>query len=623
MPLWKPTAKSDLPQILGCMVGGILFIIVLEMVYPGPAGSFTGPKANVKTGYLLFCLLFNLLFAGILFRLRLSSRDLPMTLSQRWGLTILGWLFFANSIEIFIEMLSTLGAGSVPDSILQFNARMLSQLNLLSFLPLLIFGLVYPRPVLRWNRLIYLLWSLAGLWFVLLILHGTYLSWHPFTFLDNDYPLVPLMLVCSSYIPIFLWLPELEKRSSPQMAVVLTMLIWGYMFYMVSTEMRYLVGIQKYQIWSNNLSIVITVLSVMVFILIGRSMYHTRGRWGTIEKTHLVLFALAVLFLVVNGSWDVIENRLGVSIYEDTLFILMSTVLAEGGWMFLRPTLFSYGLLRYQVFGTKVPASRWFTMAITILGCWLLLLIAFFGLKEIGPWLGVLVGLLVAGVVFYPLYKITKRFVQFLFPMGAGSTKATLAERRATYLMGLQTAVVEGEISDDYDKGAMEQLRTDLKVSEREHDLLMEGFVKERSEAEVEGMEEIYLFHKGGTMLGYVARKEGKGASGKSDQMATMFATVGNFLKDTLRKGGGQVDSIEYGKMTLVAEVEGDIALGVILRGKDNPQVRQRMRDILGRIKKEYSESISILMGGSVEKFGVAKERLKGLEGLLRESLME
>ena len=146
----------------------------------------------------------------------------------------------------------------------------------------------------------------------------------------------------------------------------------------------------------------------------------------------------------------------------------------------------------------------------------------------------------------------------------------------------------------------------------------MDGFARESPQAEGKGLEAVYLFHRSGRMLGYVARnRSDREAAG---QMAALFSTVSNFLSDTIKRGTGHVDSIEYGDVTLIAEVESEVALGVILSGKDNPQVRQRMRDVLRRIRKEYQD---VWGSGQATAKDIPrlKERSREIESLLREFL--
>jgi hypothetical protein len=115
--------------------------------------------------------------------------------------------------------------------------------------------------------------------------------------------------------------------------------------------------------------------------------------------------------------------------------------------------------------------------------------------------------------------------------------------------------------------------------------------------------------------------REAKTEDDKRGMMATMLTTVGRFSQDALKKGDS-VESIEYGNITIIVEVEGEIALGLILSGKDNPQVRQGMRDVLRNINKHYSQPIrEIITGGSFEEMKAAQQRLKGIEDILRKFL--
>jgi len=229
--------------------------------------------------------------------------------------------------------------------------------------------------------------------------------------------------------------------------------------------------------------------------------------------------------------------------------------------------------------------------------------------------IGIGIGL---GIMAYvPFTWMTRRIVSRLLPLSSGR-KMSLAERRIFYLMSLQTAVVEGDIGDKEDMEALERLRKRLKVSLREHKILMAGFAREKPTRFQEEIEEVYLFYKDGALLGHVASKH-MDAHEKKGMMATMFAAVKDFAKDALKAGTNHLDSIEYGYTTLLIEVEEDIALGVLLRGRDNPNVRQRMREVLAMVQKDHYQRIR----ERVAQEGDEERTIEGLDKILKEFLEE
>ncbi len=579
------------------------------------------PLNNLTNAFYIWGFIFNFLFAILLFRLRSLAESHSLTKSQRWALTMAAWLYLANSGQIFFEVLMNLGETSFSPITWLYISHMRSQFNLFATLFLLCMGLVYPTLLMRWKRLKFLLAVLAILWVPLIIILFRYEFTMISTIMGGGIHLLALTYLPACFIPIFLWLPVYWKHNSPQLDNTLTILIWGYLFVFVVGQVGSFIVSVYFDTPSRWMAIEMILIAVTL-LLISKTIYHKRGQWGTAEKMNIVLITGSLGLAVI---WGVVMIRHGDKIMQDSAAWLQFVWFLCGvsGWVILRPLLFSYGLLRYQFFGPKVNVSRYFELIMAVVSSSLAGLLTMWFVGQFSRILAVAAGLAVFFVLLYPALKLFKLFVIRSLPMSAGSAKAPLAERRATYLMGLQTAVVEGEIMDPVDKESLEQLRLDLNVSQREHDLLMDGFLRDRPQTMQDQLEEAYLFHKNGMLLGFVSRESGQG-EGKEGMMAAMLSTVGKFAGDALKKGSDTVESIEYGNITLIVETEGDIALGVLLSGKDNPQVRQRMRDILGSINKGYGTTIQeVLKQDTFEQMEKAKERLKGLEGLMRRFLRE
>lgn len=584
--------------------------------------------SDVRVTGLLFAMLFNIMVTLLIFRLRVVGKDAPLTRSQRWGMTAAGFLYFVNSIQLGGMMLFHIGSDEVPGPILDGWNAIASTVNFVTLLPLLLFGLIYPRPALKWSKLKPIVIGLCALWVPLSILNFMLFLPGAIVFLGTKQPLVQDTYLLSMFIPLFLWLPWYRRQQSPQVSMIVTLLMWGYL-------MNPLIGLSDilYRQWAYDhpgvtgvlepvasSAVLQQMLVIFVLIFMAKILIERFGRWSSSDKVNLALMlssfgAIALLWVVYYGSAGIVDTQ----VYRNGAIGLVLFLITYGTWTVVRPLLFTYGLLRYQFFGHGVHATGTFAMVLGGLASSLLLAVSLFLLSGIGQIAAISISALAAAASLYPFYRLSLRLIGTLLPMSAGA-KVPLAERRATYLMGLQTAVVNGAVEDRQDQEALQRLRKDLDVSQREHDILMDGFARERPQVEGKGMEAVYLFHRTGRMLGYVARKRSDQAA--AGQMAALFTTVSNFLADTIKRGGGHVDSIEYGNVTLIAEVESEVALGVILSGKDNPQVRQRMRDVLRRIKKEYQD---VLYAGQTtpEAMSRLKERTRGIESLLREFLSE
>jgi hypothetical protein len=623
--------KKDQKVLLLYMVAALILITVLEVWYYlyQPKTDFTRSTSiltrlfqDIRYPILIFALIFNASMAVLLFRLRVLSEKFPLTLSQKWALSILAWLFLLNTFQLAIFTIRWLGTDVIGDDYNGFFYRVEKDLVILTYLPLLAFGLTYPRPMMKWNHLKKAFLALGAVWILFIIVQSIFFGREPVLFLGNPDPFLKLLYLPVCFIPIFLWIPEYSKQNSPEMRMILTILIWGYLFYIVSLEGGWLFGISSVEGFYY-IGLIAGVLILLSYIYIMKVLYHRRGRWLVAEWTNLGLMAVSISSAVILGlilrETGFADPAIGWNQGYAALFLMTSF----GGWMLIRPTLFSYGMLRYQFFGPGVKAGKSFQFVLTILGVSIVFLILTYLVGQFNIAVGFIVGIIGAGALFIPIHRFSKNIVAKFLPMSEGSKAAPLTERRATYLMGLQTAVVEGRIETEIDKDTLKGLREDLRVSDREHDLLMDGFAKEKPEAFDQEIEEAYIFHKDGALLGYSAQREVK-RRGKSGMMGAMVSTVGNFSRDAMIKGSDRVEAIEYGNVTLIVEIEEDVALGVILRGKDNPQVRARMRDVLRAVHEKYPKAIqNFLAKGAWETRKTTMSHIKGLERLLNDFITE
>jgi hypothetical protein len=397
--------------------------------------------------------------------------------------------------------------------------------------------------------------------------------------------------------------------------MTLTILIWGYLFYHVTVGMNEsLVHLMAgtFKLFDG----MVATFTIIVMILLIRSMYFRLGKWTIAERTHLIMMVSSIIYLVLN-YWRTTDMEVNSTVNNSGILTLLIYLGTHGGWTIIRPTLFSYGLLRYQFLAPEIRAEKDFILMGGIIGFSGVTLLSVYILDSFGTMARIGIGIGLGIMAYVPFTWLTRRIVSRLLPLSSGR-KMSLAERRVIYLMSLQTAVVEGELVDKEDTDALERLRKRLRVSSREHKILMAGFASEKPTRFQEEIEEVYLFYKDGTLLGHVASKEME-AHGKKGLMATMFAAVKDFAKDALKAGTQHLDSIEYGYNTLLIEVEEDIALGVLLRGRDNPNVRQRMREVLATVQKDHYLKIR----ERVAQEGDEERTIEGLDKVLKEFLEE
>jgi hypothetical protein len=356
---------------------------------------------------------------------------------------------------------------------------------------------------------------------------------------------------------------------------------------------------------------------MLTFIYLARTLYLRLGRWSAAEKANL-FFMITSLVMCISYYSIKIYNEPDPNLAKGPIISQLVFVSTSGLWMIVRPALFFYGLVRYQFFGPSVKADTSFVMVLSVLVSGAAFLFLFFGLASFDVAAGAIAGLVAAALLFIMTRKPLGQLVTRLLPMSSGGKTVSLSERRITYTVGLQSAVIAGEVSEPYDAEVLKRLRKDLRVSDREHELLMSGFSREKPPSEKQEIEEVYLFHKGGTLLGYVLRHEKGSQDGKKDMMVTMFTAVREFSADALKRGSDHLGAIDYGSTVLIIELEGDIALGVVLRGRDNPQVRQQMRDLLRKVQAKYSEPIKNTVKGPVKDLGSVRSSFTGLEEMLR-----
>lgn len=568
----------------------------------------------------IFTATFSLVVSLIMFYLRSKGGTDKYTKSQLWALSILGFLFLMNFAIICTDIAKRLivNAGG---SIYEYPYHSLwSILTIFTAFLLLAFGISYPRPLAKWTLLRPLLITIFILG--LLVVWSDILNEHYYW--RNVIPGVDVtgfVYVPATFIPVFIWVSEYSRQPSKEGRMMYTIFIWGFIFAIVTFNMSplfsYMFGIP----YSYTVMIPVAwVLIALVFIKIILALRKLRKRWTTPEYIHLFMLGLSISISIAaaylraetypGGQWD--EN------YD---IVLVEHFFSQSfGWMLIRPALFTYGLLRYRMMGSQVKAEQ----AIALLGavlssCFVVLFIV--NLASAGDNPIVIGGAIFLGIILIvPFLKASQNVVKRLLPMSAGAKGASMRERRNTYLMGLQTGVVKGEMTDKEDEMALEELRKALDVTKREHHLLLRSISEhEPRRTPKNEVQEAYLIFRDGRLLahylaGGIASMDKKGTAGKdTDVVAGMFAAVSEYVKEAMRSedGMGRMDTIGYGGSQLVIESERNVILAVVLRTADDLAVRHAMRDALSLVNGRYGKVLNASWDGD-------RADLEGLDGVLR-----
>jgi hypothetical protein len=281
----------------------------------------------------------------------------------------------------------------------------------------------------------------------------------------------------------------------------------------------------------------------------------------------------------------------------------------------IRPALFSYVILRFQIFGPKLKIDR--PIAFILGGASTLLVVTMVQrfLWGLGPQMLAGAVIVLTLVLFFPIWKLSERVVRRFLPL-TGSERATMIEKRAKYLISLQTAVVDGNIDVKRDELALERQRKILGISKREHTLLMDSFAeREKKGLTKEKVDEVFLVHFDGRLLVHVEKKvEGKGKGKDKDIVAGMLVAIRDYVKEGLRSGSGKgtvLDSIRYGNYSLVIETESKLVLAAVVKGPGSPELRQDLQDQLKLIWRRHGRVLDA-WDGNMDKIEGAKLILEG-----------
>jgi len=418
-----------------------------------------------------------------------------------------------------------------------------------------------------------------------------------------------------------------------------TILIWGLLFTYMSEQMLNNLTCTAWGEAANSYLVINDMLILVTIIRLGYILWGQRARWSSVEWYHIGLL-LSSVALGAFAAW----RKLGDRYVEDPVTAIAIYFAISFGWMVVRPALFSYGLLRYRLLGTNIRAER----ALAVIAGALFSTIIFFGIMaasgnaatgDMLEWDQASMGaaLVVSLIVFFPAWMASERFATRLLPVSAGAATVSMREKRNIYLMALQTATVAGRIDDDDDAEAVYNLRRELGVTDREHDLLVETIaVHEESRHSRNDVEQAYLITKDGRLVAYyepgLAGPSAMEEVDNKDVVAGMLTAVKDFVGEAMKEesGGGvgprtegegaepsdaplrsSMEAISYGTSTLLIEMDNELVLAMVLNGQDDPSIRQAMRDTLAEVNETYLRI-------SGEKWDGDRRGLEGIWSLLQ-----
>jgi len=543
----------------------------------------------------------NILFCLLFFALRIRATPGILTKSQRWGLTLMGVLFFVNSIEIIAIIAAALiypVNAVTSNSELDYLVRVWKHLANLSYFLVLALGSVFPRPIMPWTKLRYIMLMLGLGGFVvvdLALVKGIPVNepWLDFG----------VMLI----FPL-IWLYWGIKERSEQSRMVLTILTWGFLltpFAQIVKDEYVVATIRGFGASSYGDGYFLMILLVVSMVAI--SLWTRRKKWEMPEYTNLAFLLTAFLLGIVVGASSyttIIGMVMPVHGIGDLPLALAVFLVFSGGWMLIRPFLLSIGLLRYQLFGSEIKADVWlnylnWAIYEMLLGA---LVQGFIYDVDLATRLGA--AAVVMLVAAYPMLKLVQKINRKLLPLSGGEARATMADTRTAYLMGLQTAVVKGEIADEYDFFALKNLRKRLSISDREHQLMISYFPKPARTDGKSEIQELFLILSDGRLVAHAGQ-----LGGEMELVAGMLTAIRGFVKEGLSGGKRELDTVKYGDYTLMMESEEKIVLAALVRGPETTDIRVRLRDTLGEATR--------LRGDVLRKWDGDTEKVAGLKELL------
>jgi len=527
--------------------------------------------------YYLCAAALNISFAAFFFISRAKAYPGMLTKSQRWGLSLLGMIFTLNALAISTEGLNIRANGKFHD--------------LVSIVAIAII-LVFPKPVVRWK-------ALGGL-LAILGIYG-FLGIIVVIFTDN----VDLRQVFWSAPTLFafhllpmylLW--KSRNEGSMQIRMVMTIVSWGFFFNVgINAFNNILANMSKGYYTYALFNITNNLFFILMIAMVAYMLWIRRGRWEAPERFNLVF--LTLMFTVGGILQGMVAGGLTASEQGAFIFKWLGS-----SWVWMRPLLLAFGVLRYQLFGSALQVNRmllwlgWFIIALfTVITIEVML---------IGIPTDIMTGAGVA-VIFvaaYPAFRLSRAIIRRLLPLTAGEAGTNMVQQRSAYLLSLHTVVDDGRIGDDFDASVLANLRRKLGISEREHELLMSSFPRKKLEFDAPRIQELFLILSDGRLVAHAGSLEEE-----KEIVAGMLTAIRGFARDGLKSGHKDIDTVKYGDYTLIMESEGKVLLAALVRGPETTAVRVRLRDCLAGILQTGGEVLR-KWDGELEKVEPVKKLL-------------
>jgi len=558
---------------------------------------------------------FNLAIGLMLGYFRFKGGTDNYTKSQLWALSILSLLFIMNflilirSVSLYIMENQGFAWQGWWFQFIWSDCIVFTAVLLLSF------GLIYPRPAMNWKRLKWILIGIIGIGLILVFLESFYQHENYYLIFDADR--IHLYYLFAIFIPVFIWLGEYSRQPSRESRMIYAILIWGFLFLYYSGNSNVIyqyinAGTSPYMY-----QIAYFVMLFLVLIRLSHALWRHRKNWSTPETLHMVMLGLAIgiglltgIVLVETRASPLPENL----VHMHRLFDFLNN---HAGWMILRPILFTYGLLRFRLLGSQVRPERALAIVVAVVASTIIGLLLVNILFPFSTPISIGVGVIVGLFLIFPAWRISERIVS-KYVVGLEDVDImSMRRRRNIYLMGLQTAVFKGKIDDERDRSAIGNLKEELGITDREHELLLESISmhEARSFPEKE-VDEVYIIHKHGLLVSRYKQstKDGEEES-DSDIFAGMFTALTEFVQETMKKGeegGRTTDAIDYGPATMAIERENNIVMAALITGADDLELRQLMRDTLAEVNERWSSELGANWDGDLDA-------VKGIEKVLKE----
>jgi len=540
-----------------------------------------------------FSALFTTIMAALFLYLRMNLEGEVSTQSQKWAISILAALFILNAVYLWLSAFGDYLNVLHPEGVPQFSnfyasnfiSRLLLQLEMVSALLLFFFGLVYPRPRLRWDRLGTVI--VGGSAFCILLI---FLSWEYFflTHMIVGYYITSRITFTLGWlVPLYLWIGDYKKETTRQGKMILVLFIWSYLFQPLINEPAnvlngFIVNTPDpntdvfIRVIGNIINIPFSAFIILFALMIVKILFDRRGHWSKAEWTNAGFLVVAVIFSTIFFVGNV------------TRASLMAIIVGGIGWIFIRPLLLAYGLLRYQAFGSMVKAEKVLSWIIGMIVVSLFATLAGAILGWSSPVAAIGWAVVAGTVTFLFLRGRTERWVKRLLPMSDMDTAESMRERRFAYLISLRSAVTDGEL-DKEDAPQLENLSKRLGISSHEHELLMKGLSGEKGrDRAAPKINEIFLMTKDGRLISHwsgVADTEMD-----KDLVASMVVAIKGFVEEGLRGEEKQLSGINYGDSTLVMETGEGIILTALVQGQDTPELRETLHDALRIVTAKFGD---------------------------------